>query len=577
METQMGAQKRNMIVSAVSLYKKFNLKNPLEAKEWELGVHGKIQKSHVSYSGHKVSDGSVRIYARFFRPYGRDKRPAILLLPDAGKAMDEELMTYFTEKGYAVLMPDYSGKSSTDGEGVNRTVYPPSLTYGNYEFARGLYDMNDLDPDKTTWFEWTYVALYSIEYLKSREDIGAIGIVGVRKGGELAWKAMLSPDVKCGVPINAAGWYSFQSMGKFAGNIAHHLSDDHHRYIAAVESQSYAPSVKCPVLMLCSLRDSEFDCDRAYDTYCRIGNTEENALVYSTESGVCIGPNGLADMDLFLEKNLKGREIYIPDTLNVKLKEVDGELEITVECDKEGLLEEAGVFYAEADVTTKSTYRDWRCVHVADGRSVKNGEVRCRIQPFAGATAVFAFGYAKYINGFRVMSKITSKKLSTTNGAAIKSKHLFSGKELDSFSVAEYAEYSIANILLERDAMPRLTEGYGGIKGAYSMGGIRTYKISSPRYIPEENALLEFDVYSAETQQLKVEIEVADLEKGEASYTCIVDVRGGGKWKRMILRAADFKDEKTGRSLENFKKGSALVFDCAGEEKEFSVTNILWL
>ena len=27
----------------------------------------------------------------------------------------------------------------------------------------------------------------------------------------------------------------------------------------------------------------------------------------------------------------------------------------------------------------------------------------------------------------------------------------------------------------------------------------------------------------------------------------------------------------------NLKKGSALVFDCAGEEKEFSVTNILWL
>ena len=571
------AQKKNMIVSAVSLYKKFNLKDSLDAKEWELGIHEKLQKSHVSYSGHTVADGRVRIYGRFIRPYGRDKRPAILLLPDAGKNVDEELMIYFAEKGYAVLMIDYSGKSSTDEEDALRTTYPPSLTYGNYEFARGLYDMDDLDPDKTTWFEWTYVALYSIEYLKSREDIGSIGIVGVRKGGELAWKAMLSPDVKCGVPINAAGWYSFQKMGKFAGNIAHHLSDDHHRYIAAVESQSYAPYVKCPVLMLCSLRDSEFDCDRAYDTYCRIGNTEGNALVYSPESGVCIGPNGLADMDLFLEKNLKGREIYIPDPLNIKLKEVDGEVEITLECDKEGILEEAGVFYAEADVATKSTYRDWHCVHVADGRSVKNGEVTCRVKPFAGATAVFAFGYAKYINGFRVMSKITSKRLSETNAATVKSKHLFSEKDMDTLTVAEYAEYSIGNVFLEKDALPKLTEGYGGIKGAYAMGGIRTYKINSPRYVPEENALLEFDVYSKETQQLKVEIEVADLEKGETSYTCIVDVRGGGKWKRLILRAADFKDENTHRSLENFKKGSALVFDCAGEEKEFSVTNILWL
>ena len=329
--------------------------------------------------------------------------------------------------------------------------------------------------------------------------------------------------------------------------------------------------------MLCSLRDSEFDCDRAYDTYCRIGNTEGNGLVYSTESGVCIGPNGLADMDLFLEKNLKGREIYIPDPLNIKLKEDGDGLEIVVECDKEGLLEEAGVFYAEADVATKSTYRDWRCVYAVDGRSVKNGEVSCKIKPFAGATAVFAFGYAKYINGFRVMSKITSKRLANTDSGAVKSKHLFSGEHLDSFTVAEYAEYSIGNILLERDALPKRAEGYGGIKGAYAMGGIRTYKISSPKYVPDENALLEFDVYSQETQPLKVEIEVADLEKGETSYTCLVEVRGGGKWKRMILRAADFKDESTGKSLENFKKGSALVFDCAAEEREFSVTNILWL
>ena len=566
-----------MIISAVSLYKKFDLKNPLESKEWELGVHGKMQQSHVSYNGHKVGDGSVRIYGRFFRPYGKDKRPAIVLLPDAGKTVDENLMRYFAEKGYAVLMPDYSGKMPTDTEDVRRTTYPPSLTYGNYEFARGLYDMDDLEPDRTTWFEWTYVVLYSIEYLKSRDDIGAIGVVGIRKGGELAWKAMLSPDVKCGVPINAAGWYSFQKMGKFAGNIAHHLSDDHHRYIAAVESQSYAPYVKCPVLMLCSLRDGEFDCDRAYDTYCRIGNTEGNGLVYSAESGVCIGPNGLADMDLFLEKNLKGREIYIPDPLNIKLTENGGEIEVVVECDKEGLLEEAGIFYAEADVATKSTYRDWHCVCSVDGRSVKNGEISYKIKPFAGATAVFAFGYAKYINGFRVMSKITSKRLSKTDASAVKSKHLFSGKDLECFTVAEYAGYAIGDILMERDAAPQFTEGYGGIKGAYSQGGIRTYKINSPRYGPDENALLEFDVYTQETQQLKVGIEVADLDKGETTYTCIVDVRGGGKWKRMILRAADFKDERTGRSLENFKKGSALVFDCAEEKKEFSVTNILWL
>lgn len=566
-----------MIVSAISLWKKFNVKQPEGASVWGARDEDGIQTHHVTYDGHTVEDGTVRIYARFGRPSGTDKKPAILLLSDVGKAPDLEWMNYFIEKGYAVLMPDYSGKMSTDESGVMRTIYPESLSYGNYEQARGLEDMAGLNAEETSWFEWTYVALYSIAYLKSRADVGNIGVVGVRLGGALAWQTMLSPDVKCGIPINAAGWHSFLNIGKFGDTTAHNLSDDRHRYIAAVEAQSYAPYVKCPVLMLCALRDSSFDCDRAYDTYSRIGNQEGNALVYSSKSGACIGPHALIDMNLFLEKNLKGREIYIPDTLNVRLEETEEGVQVCLECDKEGILEEAGVYYAEADVKTKSTYREWKKVFKTEGRTVKNGKTSCIIKPFAGATAVFVYAYAKYINGFRVMSKIVSKRLANPNPNAVKSRMVFSGKEVDCFGVASHEEYSIGEVFMEKDAIPKVALGYGGIKGAYSMGGIKTYKISSPEYIPDDGALLEFDAYSTETQTLEVGIEVADMETDVERYVCKVEVRGGGKWKRNVLKAADFKSEYSGMALRNFSQGSALSFDCADEEKEFSITNILWL
>ncbi len=566
-----------MIVSAVSLFKKFNLKNALGATEWGIEVKQNRRYSHVSFAGRASSDGGVRVYARFARPNGTDKRPVVLLLPDAGKGLDTELMDYFVDKGYAVLMPDYCGKTKEgENEGMH-TVYPPSLGHGNLRSARGLYDMTGLSAEETTWFEWTYVALYAIKYLKERADTGNIGVVGIRMGGDLAWHAMLSPDVKCGIPVNAAGWHAFSHIAKFGDNIAHNLSDDMHRYIAAVEAQSYAPYVKCPTLMLCSLRDTGFDCDRAYDTYSRIGNNDGNALAYSFQSGACIGPHGLADMDLFLEKNLKGREIYIPDTLNVSVKEAAEGIEVLVECDKEGILEETGVYYAEADVKTRSSFREWRCVRKEDGRGLKNGVLRHTVKPFAGAKAVFVFAYAKYINGFRVMSKILSKRLSNPQKDAIKSRLLFSGKEMDCFGVAEYKEYSVGDIFLEREAVPKITKGYGNISGAYSVGGIKTYKISSPEYIPDENAMLKFDVYSKTTQVLKVSVEVADVEQVTERYNCLVEVVGGGKWKRVVLKAADFKGESYGAPLQNFYEGSTLSFDCAGEEEEFSITNILWL
>ena len=565
------------IVSAISLWKTFDLNNPLGASEWGIENADGVRRSHISYYGHKAEDGSVRIYARFCRPEGDGKFPTILFLGDAGVPISEEILTYFVQKGYAVLAPDYSGKTQYDKDGVLRTVYPPSLEYGNLEKAQGLGSLRDLETEQTTWYEWTYVALYSIAYLKSREDVGNIGVVGVRMGGEITWQAMLSPDIKCGVPISAAGWRSFEKYAKFGDDIAHNLSDDRHRYIAAVEAQSYAPYVKCPVLMLSALHDKKFDCDRAYDTYSRIGNADGNALAYSMESGGCIGPNGLADMDLFLEKNLKGREIYIPDTLNVSLKETDEGLQVDVECDKEGILEESGVFYAEADVKTKSAYREWRCKHKVDGISVKNGRYSCTIQPFAGATAAFVFAYAKYINGFRVMSKIVSRRFNKTDASAVRSRNVFTDGNLECFSIAEHEEYSIGGIFLERSAVPKHYIGYGGIKGAYSIGGIRTYKISSPRFVPTENALLAFDVYSPTAQDIEVTIETARVDQGDGSYICRVPVKGGGKWKRIILKASDFKGGEYGYPLENFRDGSALVFDCADEEQEFGVTNILWL
>lgn len=567
-----------MIISAKTLWSKFNTASYLGASEWGVEMKNEKRFSHVSYSGHKVSDGTVRIYAQFCRPIGDVKRPAILLLPDAGEVLDRKLMEYFVEKGYAVLMPDYSGKMSTDGEGVMRTVYPESLRYANYETAN-LYEMPSAEAEKTAWFEWTYVALYSIEYLKSRSDIGSIGVVGVRTGGDIAWQTMPSPDVKCGVPINSIGWHSYLNMAKFGENIVRDLSDEKHRYIAAVEPQSYAPYVQCPVLMLCALRDLRFDYDRAYDTYSRIGNEDGNALVYAPNAGACIGPNALIDMDLFLEKNLKGREIYIPATLNVSVAEADDGLQVKVECDKEGILEEVGIYYAEADIATKSSYRQWIEVLKLDGTSVKNGEVLHTIKPFSGAKASFVFAYAKYINGFRVMSKIVAKKLTKTNALAVKNRMLFSGKEMDCFFVADYKESSIGKVLLTHAAVPKQVAGYGDIKGVFSKGGIKTYKISSPMYVPNENALLAFDVYSPKDGILKVTVEAADVEKDIESYSCEVAVKGGGKWKRIILKSVEFKGTTWGMPLKNFYDGKALIFNCDEEENcgEFAITNILWL
>ena len=274
---------------------------------------------------------------------------------------------------------------------------------------------------------------------------------------------------------------------------------------------------------------------------------------------------------------MKGREIYIPDTLNISIKESTDGLKVCVEVDKEGILEEAGVFYAEADVHTKCAYRDWQRICKVDGKDVKEGEFCTKIKPFEGATAVFAYAYAKYINGFRVMSKIVAKRLTDIDLYAVKGRMLFSGEEMDCFSVADYEDNSVGGIFLEREAVPKISIGYGGVKGAFSVGGIKTYKISAPTYIPDENALLKFDGYCRDSVTIQVTVDACDEDGKMERYSCFVPVKGGGKWKQIILKSADFKGESYGKPLASFADGRALTFQCDNKETDYAVTNILWL
>ena len=566
-----------MIVSAVSLWKKFNVNEPLDIREWGVTETDGLRFSHVRFLGHRVEDGAVRIYARWIKPQTKGKTPAIVLLGDAGKPVDEQLARFFADKGYAVLMPDYSGKMATDEEDTPRTEYPASLGFANLESAKGFSSMVDVAADGTCWFEWTYVALYAVEFLTRMDAIGSVGVVGVRVGGDIAWQTLLSPKITCGVPINAVGWKSFVGSQKFGDNAARNFDDDSHRYIAAVEAQSYAPYIKCPVLMLCALRDDAFDCDRAYDTFSRLGGEMDSALYYAPESGSCLGPNAIIDMELFLEKALKGREIYIPATPNVTISEVEDGIDITFEGDSEGILEEAGLYYAEADTRTKCAYRDWHKIYHTDGKSVKNNKFTYHRHAFGGAQAVYVFAYAKYINGFRVMSKIASKRIAKPNKSAVKSRVLFSGDGQDSFCVAEYKGYSVGDIFLERTAVPSLITGYGNVQGVFSIGGVKTYKISSPRYEPDENALLEFDVYFQTDDSVVVTIEAGDVQAQFDRYVYEAEIKGGGKWKRVIVKAGDFKSETTGMPLKSFTYGRAITFDCVNDDTKFAVTNILWL
>lgn len=607
-----------MILSPVTIWKKFDLTQPIEP------ISERVENSaagfpvwHLRFAGRALINGErVGIFARFSRHAGTSKVPVLVLLPDASENADE-LSDYFVSRGYAVIIPDYYGahlqsaendaqdtdttsaehgenkekipfaggnlsrdsstNQSTHTDDMKRTIYPDVISYANYEMSGALDRLDSDSVEESCWMEWAYVALYTIEYLKQRRDIGKIGVAGVRLGGEIAWMTFLSPDVACGVAINAIGWRSRLSLPKYGGDVISSVGEEAEairRFIAGVEAESYAPFVRCPVLMCCSMEDPFFDSDRAYDTFVRLGNLDNSAIVYSADSGGCIGPNALTDLDLFLERNLKGREIYIPNPVALAVEENNGALKFTAQADSDALIKSISIYYAEGRGGQGSLHRAWQCIKNAVGAEIKDNKISCEYEPFAAAEYAFVYAAAEFFNGFKTVSPVVGKQLQPKKGRTVKSRIISNG-EKDGFGVADYQYESIDNIFLERDSLPETATGYGGIQGVYASTGIRTYRISSPRYCAEEGAALKMDLYSLVDTAVKITVETGERTGG--SYSVAVPVKGRGKWKCVVLHPDDLKDEKTGVSLKSFADGVSIAVRPRNENEKVLVTNVLWL
>lgn len=594
-----------MILSPLTLWKKFDLTQPLnvETRQGATSAAG-FAVQNLYFDGHEFDDGKrVRIFARFSRPDGEEIVPAIVLLPDA-RNDGKELSDYFVSRGYAVIVPDYCGKADRreekneaaesekgeddallDENATNAaaeetaypeyTVYPEAADYANYSGEKILDRLEGDSVEQSCWTEWAYVALYAAEYLKSRGDTERIGVSGVRLGGEIAWMTLLSPDISCGVAINAVGWRSHLSTPKFGGDVTLSASDEAESvraFIAGVEAESYAPFVQCPVLMCCAAEDDFFDCDRAYDTFVRLGRSDGSAIVYSFDSGGCLDPGALAALDLFLEKHLKGRQIYIPKPVALSVTEAeDGTLAVCAQADTDALVKTLSVYYAEDDGKRKSFRRAWQSTLRAAEKEMKDNRAVCACTPFEGAEYAYVYAAAEFINGFKTVSPIVGIKLTRTASSVVKSRVISEGNKED-FSVADCKDGSVGGIFLEKEVMPETASGYGGIKGVYSPAGLRTYRIGAPRFAAPEGAMLKADAYSRTDAALQISVETSS----GGVYSARIPVAGGGKWKRFILRAEELKDEKTGEPLQSFSLGYALAIRSAGDS-EVLISNVLWL
>ena len=529
-------------------------------------VEDGIKYEYLHFSGRSTGMGRVTIYGVLATKEVNPVRECVLIFCDSLDEIDEDLLAYFVKKGYNALCVDYGGER----DGVERyTQYPDNVRYANAVDCDRYKDFVDETADKTSWYEWVAVGIYARKFLVERFETENIGLIGIRDGGEIAWKLAAVAKFSCAVAVSACGWRAYRGYEKFLGKEPQ-FDDERYRFIAGIDSQAYAPYIKCPILMLCTTNDASVDYDRAYDTFSRI-NPEflrQSAITYSVNCGSRVDVRSTDDMFLFLDSNVKDRHVFMPKPVQVSVfADENDNLVAKAVSDNMGIIEKCGVYYAEDNLDFAT--RDWNAAPLK--RSINSSENEYYLNIYEKTKMLFVLCYTVYSNGFTVWSKLTIKRIEGSfRNSSSKSKILYTNKSrTECFSLADCSKYAVGGVFLtDDDVLPKIVT-MDGLKGIYSKCGLMTNRINCLQYLPDKDSILKLDVCS----EVDISLEVSLKNKSDGNVYSVKLYVLGGVWQSETLRAKVFKNHN-GVSLGSFTGCEALSVKSSGK---FAINNLIWL
>lgn len=555
-----------MILTPISLWKDFSGRCNGEAASCENLSKDGIKYEYVTFYGRNTEEGKVLIYGVIASDEANPSKNCVLILHEGGKVADEKLLSYFVKKGYTAMCVDYSGCR----EGVDKyTLYPNDVCFANWEKCKdSLLTVNKTAED-TCWYEWTAVGVYAKQFLAKRLATDSIGLIGIGVGGEIAWKLAYVAQFSCAICVNACGWLAYKGTSKFS-SLDRVLNNNDCKFIAGLDSQSYAPYVKCPVLLLCSTGEPDFNYDRAYDTFSRINPQylPSSSIVYSLNCESCIDATSERDMFLFLDSNVKKRYVFMPKPVEVNITTDENEnLVACVKCDRSGIVEKCGAYISEDSIDYAT--RNWALTPLIAKDNPYDSKYALNV--YEKTSTVFVIAYASYSSGFTVWSKVAVKKVSGRfRNSRSKSKILYCNSfGPESFSPENCSATSVGGLFLKGDEVIPHVINVCGLDGVYSEGGLKTQRIMSPQFKPDGESILKFDICSEEDTMVTVKLTTKYLrEEYVASFAII-----GGVWQSMIVEPKLLKN-KFGAPLADFTECESISVNANGK---FALNNLMWL
>ena len=551
----------------VTLWADFDGDRPMELSVIRTFEQNQMSLTEVYFSGRETGGGRPRIYAVFAHTLGAvEHAPTVVLANDCDRSVDIDIMGYFCRRGYSVLMFDYAGER----EKGRFTLYPECVSYANYARAGRHLRFAEPSAKENCFYEWTGVARYAVRAARELSGDEAVAFLGYRRGGLMAWHlAVLEPSLAACGSLFFAGWERYQGKPKFdpSGSLIN-MDDETRRYLAGIAVESYASFLKVPFLFLSGTNDDCTDMDRAYDTLHRV--PEECELVYEFSPRLydLLSDSAASTLDLFLERQLKGRSLALPQSceLSFEIRNKVPLLRLT----SAGKEAEVRVYYAFD--TAAPVERDWKTLKIMKiGEGVYEGAI-----PLRGACSkVFAYANVTMENGMTQSSSFVVGDVSPLSVPPTPAGHVIYNGLMgeDSFTCYPIEGTRRQSEIFLNQIPVRVAEGPLGIVGVTAtVQSLATYKLSGSVFRGEDENLFRFDVWSKQPQTLTVFFYADKGKANEYVYRAEVKLLGGEIWQPVTLKRENFK-AADGRILKSW----AVSMVAFGTERPAVFNNILWV
>ena len=553
------------ILSHSAIWDGFKVKNNLTAETIEETVLKNVVRTKLYLNCGGELDG-VKAFVEIIRKKQSAGSPAVLVINDFEKEEDRLFTETMLSLGYAVVNMDVAGKR--DGKEYF-TVYPDGMEYAVYENKKDDLYRNFENEKQVCWFTWVKVCRNVIAYLSKQSFFTEIGGFASGEAATVLWQlAATESKLSCAAVFGNAGWQSYRGFCKFSGEEPQ-FTDEELAVAADIEAQSYAKHVKCPVLLLTAVGDSNFDIDRAYDTMARISERVYKATLYSFKRESA-SRSAVTELKLFYEKFLKGNEeLEIAKEAKLQVSYLDGE--VVAETTLSTKDPESVRFY----YSVGQSFAAKRFYETVRGEKIKEGvRYRAAFAVSGSADMVTVFVAARYENGFYICSNIESVKIPKENKTTIDDSRIVYSSRITSRSVffPVKEEYGSSGIDFTGANAVHKKAGPMGVEGVCSKNGLFTFKVGGAGFFPAYSSVLMFDVYAKEDATLKVSL-ISDYDGERTEYYETVELKGGEVWHNVKLDSRNFKTEE-GMPLKSYDKIYALSFSVDGE---YLINNVLWV